>query len=193
MGTRGDCIVSKINEQIKELQTKLKKIEFLNHILDSAKKYENKDFKDVKEDVISLLEEFVTVSIENIENGPSLKAVKLEGTFTEEDLNILRSMVGRVKTKSQPTTVDKQTPNKVNDPYGSGQPPKASKKDLVDNNDKLTFALDNRHLANKRVTVANDTGMQVHGEVVGLDAPNVVVKTDTGPTIQVPIGNVSLL
>ena len=35
--------------------------------------------------------------------------------------------------------------------------------------------------------------MQVNGEVVGLDAPFVVVKTDTGPTISVPLQNVSLL
>ncbi len=178
--------MSKINDQIQELQTKLKRIEFLNHILDSAKKYDNTDFKDVKEDVISLLENFVTQTIGGIESSTeTANIVKLEGEFTQEDLNVVRSMVNRVKAKG----LKSNTPP-VNDPYGSTTTPK---KQVVEDHDKLSFALENRHLANKKVTVANNKGMQITGEVVGLDAPNVVVRTDTGPTIQVPLGNVSLL
>ena len=177
--------MSKINDQIKELQTKLKRIEFLNHILDSAKKYENENFKNVKKDVICSLEEFVVSTIAGIESGSSsITKVTVDSQLSQEELNVVKSMVQRVQTKNQKTTMPIQG---VNDPYG---PPK---KPLVDNNDKLTFAMDNRHLANKRVSVANDKGLTVAGEVVGLDAPNVVVKTDTGPTIQVPLGNVSLL
>ena len=174
--------MSKINEQIKELQTKLKKVEFLNHILDSAKKYENKDFKDVKEDVVSSLDEFVTKEIECIENGAAKTEVLTQGQLSQDELNVVKSMVQRVQTKKP---VNPGNPPPVNDPYGN-------KKEIVGSPDKLSFALENRHLANKRVTVANNEGMTVMGEVVGLDAPNVVVKTDTGPTIQVPIGNVSL-
>lgn len=177
--------MSKINDQIKDLQIKLKRIEFLNHILDSAKKYEDKDFFEVKEEVISLLEGFVTSTIEGIESSSeTLSKTTLKGEFSADDLNIVRSMVNRVKHKKQ------VTPD-VNTPYEKPSTP--VKKDLIDPNDKLTFALENRHLANKKVSIANDKGLTVTGEVVGLDAPNVIVRTDTGPTIQVPIGNVSLI
>ncbi len=64
--------------------------------------------------------------------------------------------------------------------------------DNVGPNDKLSFAMDNRHLAGKTVSVANDKSIVITGKVVGLDAPFVLVKTDTGPTIKVPLDKVSL-
>ena len=170
--------MSKIDDQIKELQLKKKKIEFLNHILKSAKDYKHKDFDDIKESVIEDLEKFVTNAIVGIENG---SGVNWDGLMDQNDLAILKTMVNKVKNRPAPTP--------KNQPYNNSSPEK--KKPVADPNDKLSFALNNRHLANKRVTVANDQNMQVQGEVVGLDAPNVVVRTDAGPTINVPIDKVS--
>lgn len=67
-----------------------------------------------------------------------------------------------------------------------------AKVDTVGIGDKLSFALDNSHLGGKRVTVANDKNLTIVGKVVGLDAPFVIVETETGPTIKVPLDKVSL-
>lgn len=181
--------MSKINDQIKELQNKLKRVEFLNHILDSAKHYNNDQFKDVKDEVVALLEDFVTQTIATIENSAgSAQEEQANGQLTQNELSVVKNMVQRVQDRS-----NGQAP--VNDPYGANQQnqPVKPKKPMLDANDKLSFAMSNRHLAGKRVNVANDKGMTVNGEVVGLDAPHVVVRTDTGPTINVPIENISVL
>jgi hypothetical protein len=59
--------------------------------------------------------------------------------------------------------------------------------------DKINFAMDNRHLGNKKVRVFNDQNMDITGTVVGLDAPHVLVKTTAGPTIEVPLERVELI
>ena len=56
--------------------------------------------------------------------------------------------------------------------------------------DKMSFAMDNRHLSNQTVKVLNDENLDVTGIVVGLDAPFVIVKTIQGPTISVPLEKV---
>ena len=179
--------MSKINDQIKELQNKLKRVEFLNHILDSAKNYQNKDFADVKDDVVLLLEEFVTQTISAIENSTGVtKEEQTQGQLSQEELSVVKGLVQKVQDRT-----NGQAPAQ-NNPYGPSQPAQPKKK-LLDANDKLSFAMENRHLAGKRVMVANDQNMQVNGEVVGLDAPHVQVRTDTGPVINVPIEKISVI
>lgn len=181
--------MSNIDDQIKILQLKKKKIAFLKHILSSTKSYRDKDL-DAKasKEVITSLSKFVDDQITIIETGEEI--IQLNGEFSEKELNALRTVASKVLQKG--VTTGRQSGSVKNE----SNPPKPSgpqkRPDTVETPDKLSFALENRHLAGKRVTVANDQNMTVLGEVVGLDAPNIIVKTDTGPTIQVPLGNVSL-
>lgn len=158
--------MSKIESQIKELKLKLKKIEFLEHILNSAKEYDHKDFKDVKEDVVSLLEVFITNAISRIESGETRKAAPVNNAVFNDS--------------EQPVKVE-QTP---------AQKESVESKDI---NAIASFAFDNRELSGKTVSVANDQNMEVKGEVVGLEYPHVLVKTTAGPIIKVPLEKVSPL
>lgn len=165
--------IQKLREQETRLQRETRKVEFLTHILDSAKEYQHDSFKDVKQDVVLLLENFVKKTIEAIEAGT-------EVTIT----------VGPPTINIVPTTP--QAPVQPNVLAPVQLQPKRSTEDTVSPNDKLAFALDNRHLGGKVVSVINDKNINIKGKVVGLDAPYVMVKTDTGPTIKVPLDKVSL-
>jgi hypothetical protein len=158
--------IQKLKEQEKRLERETRKVEFFNHILTSAREYNHASFSDVKDDVVTLLDQFVKKTIEAIEAGT-------EVTIT----------VGPAVVSSQPSVDSAQK--------SISTPPKKPE-DRVGANDKLSFALDNRHLSGKIVTVANDKNMTITGKVVGLDAPYVLVATETGPTIKVPLEKVSL-
>lgn len=159
--------IQKLREQEKRLQRETRKVEFFTHILDSAKEYNHTAFNDVKNDVVSLLENFVKKTIEAIEAGT-------EVTITVGPAPIV-------------------TPPSVQETQVQPTPAKAKQvEDATGAHDKLSFALDNRHLAGKKVSVMNDKNIDIRGSVVGLDAPFVLVKTDTGPTIKVPLEKVSL-
>lgn len=162
--------MSKIDEQIKKLREQEKrleleklKVEFLTHILSSVKDYKEEAFASVKSDVIEVLEPFIKKSIEAIETGNTLEIV-------------LRSNANPAPVIPIPLEAANATP--------PSKPKNAE--DSVGPNDKLSFALDNRHLAGKNVNVANDQSIIIRGKVVGLDAPYVLVQTETGPTIKVP-------
>ncbi len=181
--------MSKIDDQIKTLQLRKKKIQFLKHILSSTKSYRDKDLdQKASKEVIASLSKFVDDQISIIESGKEV--IQLKGEFSEKELNALRTVASKVLQKG--VTTGRQSGSVQNESNPPKPPGPQKRTETVDTPDKLSFALENRHLAGKRVTIANDQNMTVIGEVVGLDAPNVIVKTDTGPTIQVPLGNVSL-
>lgn len=160
--------IQKLKEQEKRLERETRKVEFLTHILDSAKDYDHASFKDVKDDVVSLMDNFVKKTIEAIEAG------------TEVTITVGPAFKAATPAPEAPTA---QAPT---------QPaaPKKAIEDTVSPGEKLSFAMDNRHLAGKKVSVMNDKNLEIKGSVVGLDAPYVIVKTDTGPTIKVPLPNV---
>jgi len=166
--------MSKIAEQIAQLKKKEKQVELLNHILESTKKYDHKDFKEVKDEVVALLEKFVTKTIEAIESGVNP---------TTSEVPVLNIAPQVPKAAEQPNA-QTAAPSK---PQSNSQKPTE-----MSPNEKLNFAMDNRHLAGKKVSVMNDKNIDIKGSVVGLDAPYVLVKTDTGPTIKVPLERVSL-
>lgn len=162
--------IKQLREQEKRLERETRKVEFLNHILDSAKDYQHKAFSDVKEDVVGMLAQFVKKSIEAIETGTELQ-------LSLPTINIVAQ--SPVAPPQPQVAAPVQT-----------QPKKPE--DQISPNEKLNFALDNRHLAGKKVSVINDMNIDISGEVVGLDAPFVLVKTATGPVIKVPLMHVSL-
>lgn len=163
--------IKKLKEQERQLELEKLKIEFLNHILDSVKTYKEKAYAAVKADVEASLEQFVKKSIEAIEQGTTVSAI-----------------LATVVNKQPVETANKQAQVEVKQ--------QEQKKSKIESEaspaDKLTFALENRHLAGKKVSVANEQNMSITGNVVGLDAPHVIVKTETGPTIKVPLNKVSL-
>lgn len=169
--------IKKLREQERQLGLEKRKIEFLNHILESAKGYDHEDFTEVKAEVVAMLGGFVTQAVHAIENNGKLIVTSevQSPTTSQPALNTQGAETSRIQS---------QTPNEAAKPKSS--------EPIMSMNEKMNFALDNRHLAGKKVKVANDKNIDINGEVVGLDAPFVLVKTDTGPTIKVPLGNVSL-
>lgn len=153
--------IKKLREQERQLELEKRKVEFLQHILASAKKYEHKDFEEVKNDVILLLIDFVENAVKSIENGAPVQVAQAPIPVVQKTIDVAQSV--------QPAKEADLSPN-----------------------EKLNFALEHRHLANKKVSIANDQNIVISGLVVGLDAPHVIVKTDTGPTIKVPLNKVSL-
>jgi hypothetical protein len=166
-----DAQILKLREREKQLEQEKLKIEFLNHILKSAESYDHKSFKDIKIEVVGMLRKFVTKAVESIENGVPL-------SFSEPPKE---AQSNTVFAQENPNTPPRPAPPKREVAPGELSP-----------SEKMAFAMANRHLAGRDVTVANDKNLTITGKVVGLDAPFVVVKTETGPTIKVPLDQVSI-
>lgn len=158
--------IKALKEQEEKLKLEQLKVEFLKHIEESVISYNQPTFASVKEDVVALVKKFVTESIVAIE-GFEVKLIPNE----DKSVNVA------IAVQVQPVPVVSVKP-KTEPELSPGE--------------KMNFALDNRHLAGKKVSVLNDKNVDISGEVVGLDAPFVLVKTTTGPTIKVPLANVSL-
>lgn len=174
--------MSNIDAQIKALLLKKKKIDYVSYIADLVKN-DTKclDFKDVKDEVVSKIEPFLLTLMTSIEADGEQQKTESKSSFDEKELQALKIIASKVLNKAA------ETPNT---PFQPTPPAPTPKKEELSNNDKMNFAMNNRHLANKRVQVINDTNVQVFGLVVGLDAPFILVKTETGPTIQVPLEKV---
>ena len=174
--------MSKIQEQIKALQVKQKKIDYVSYIADLVKN-DTKciDYKDVQEEIVGKIEPFLLQLIESIEKDVEVKSTSTE-SFSEEQKQALKMVADKLLTKpAQPAATGGFTPETP-----APQQPKPRPSEMS-NSDKMNFAMNNRHLGNKRVQVLNDQNAPIFGTVVGLDAPHVIVKTETGPTINVPL------
>ena len=157
---------------VKDQENKLRldqcKVDFLNHILQSAKEYDHKDFAEVKEEVVKMLDGMVKAGIVSIENG------------TTVSFNVpLATDPGPPPTNTQDTKTDRV--DTVKSKAAPGLSP----------HEQLNFALDNRHLSGKTVKVYGLNNEELGtGKVVGLDAPFVIVKTETGPTAKIPLDKI---
>lgn len=173
--------MSKIDSLIKDLLIKKKKIDYISYIADLLKGDKKcVDYLDVKDEVLSQIEPILLKLMNAIENDlpVSLDDSKKED-FSNEEKDILKMVVSKAKEKTL-TPQPKEPIRKEESP----------KKPLVSNQDKLSFGLNNRHLANSKVQVINDQNINITGLVVGIDAPFIIVKTDQGPTISVPLDKV---
>lgn len=168
--------IQKLKEQEKRLERENRKIAFMTHILDSSRAYEHSDFKDVKDEVVALLDNFVKKTVEAIEAGTEITITVGPPVVTAPTINVA------LQTPKAPEQPQIQAPAQLK--------PKNQVEDMMSPNEKLNFALDNRHLAGKKVSVINDHNIDIKGTVAGLDAPFVLVKTETGPTIKVPLDKV---
>lgn len=171
--------MSKIEERLKALKEQEErlrreefKVQFLQHILDETKGNKLPQFKTVKDDILSLLQTFIDKAIEAIETESTL-VVKTSAEVKP---------VEPVLKKREPVSNDTEEKK----PQRPVQPTEAN------TNDKLSFAMDNCHLSGQKVKVHNPENPELPytGEVVGLDAPHVVIRTDNGPVIKVPLDKV---
>lgn len=180
--------MSKIQDKINELLTKKKKIDYISYVLDLVKN-DTKciDFKDVQQDVVNKLEPFLKELSEAIESDTTVKTSVEAPQFANEEVQVLKLLASKaLEKKPQPQT---QTPNNS---FTQEIPPPAKPVQAPSHemspHEKMNFALSNRHLANKEVSILNDKSEIIEtGIVVAIDAPNILVKTKTGPTIAVPL------
>jgi len=177
--------MSNIDAQIKALQLKKKKIDYVSYIADLVKN-DTKciDYKDVQKEVVEKIEPFLLKLMEAIENDTEV-STEAQPTLSKEELDAVKLVANKIlnKTPAPPQGgFNQEIPAAPQKPL----PPKNE----MSHNDKMNFAMNNRHLGNKRVQVLNDQNAPIFGTVVGLDAPHVVVKTETGPTINVPLEKV---
>lgn len=180
--------MSKIDDLIKALQNKKKKIDYLSYIADTLKN-DTKcvDFKDVKAEVLSKLEPIILELMERIENDlpePTESKAPTAGPFSQAEAEALKLMATKILNRG----TDGVNPTPAQDQPAARQ----ERKSNTPIPDKMNFAMNNRHLANQKVSVINDKNVQIEGTVVGLDAPYVLVKTTSGPTIKVQLEEVVL-
>lgn len=180
--------MSNIDAQIKALQMKKKKIDYVSYVADLIKN-DTKciDFKEVQTEVVSKIEPFLIELMTAIETDSEVKLSESK-SLEQKEIDVLKAVAQKILTK--PTVVDTQTPVKPNGAFNQETAPQKPPPPEANPHDKMNFAMNNRHLANRRVQVLNDQNATIIGNVVGLDAPHVLVKTETGPTIKVPLEKV---
>ena len=177
----------KIDDQIKALLLKKQKIDYVGYVLDLIKN-DTKcvDFKEVQKDIVSQIEPFLNSLTDAIEKDSDVKSpLQFEDKEIEVLKTVVKSIISRPAKSAESTVAEPQTPVRAYNEESPQKPPPEQNP-----SDKMNFAMNNRHLANARIQVINDEKVQIYGTVVGLDAPHVVVKTETGPTIKVPLEKV---
>lgn len=187
--------MSKIDQQIKALMVKKSKIDYIKYIQDLLVNDKNCiDFKDVKETVLKDILPHLEKVAEAIESDSKVATEQVQ-EFSKTQTEALKELADKFIAAKQNKSLEHKTQAQPNQPFQNDTPTPvpAPRKQELSHNDKMNFAMNNRHLANKDVQVMNDQNVQIRGKVVGLDAPFVLVKTDTGPTINVPIEKVSLI
>lgn len=183
--------MNKLDKQIKELQLKKKKIELYNTIKSFVMKNKDKEkttkeINDVKTEIQKEVSKFIDSQISNIENNTDIKVVdnKINSIFCDSEIKILKNVAKRIFNKEKPV-ITKETNSPVTPNYTKPQT------GVSDVQDKFKFAMANRHLDSKKVIVTTVTG-PMPGIVVGLDAPHIIVKTQSGATIKAAINNITV-
>lgn len=181
--------MSKIDDQIKELLRKKKKTELYGHILNSLSEFSDPEFEEVKSDVLLEVTAFVDAQVDMIENSKKFQETgdthPDDENFTLEEIKILKQTVKKLLTPKAPAN-DGTYQSSEQAPTQKKQAPPEQRQD------KISFALSHRHLANKRVRCNTSNG-EVLGTVVGLDAPHIIVRTDTGHTAPMPLETLEVI
>jgi hypothetical protein len=192
--------MSKIDTLIQELQQKKKKLDYLEYIKDILSGDQQcVDFVEVQEEVLGKLLPLIDKLALEIEDSVEPESGTKTDQLSSDDVMILKRAVQNMRDKASSKPQETRSSPQENSPYDSGEPHKSQqappkKHEKLPQQDKMNFAMDNRHLANKTVRVMSKDSDQVvtSGTVVGLDAPNVIVKTVEGHTIGVPLNKILL-
>lgn len=176
--------MSFLQDQIKDLKHKQLKADFYKTIKSKIGNIQF-DNKEIEKEAKDALFAFIDSHIDMIESNEIKASAEVRNSLNEDDLSNLKlilndadfllKLIKRGKTinpKEPAIKADIQKPAPVTERV-----------------DKVGFALQHRTLDGKRISVDNAGP----GEVVGLDAPFVVTKLDSGQTINVPIGNFKVI
>jgi hypothetical protein len=163
--------MSKLDDQLKELQRRKAKIELYNAAFKSMKFHSDK-FKDIAQEVRLEIDGFIADKIFKIEDGEVEQPTE---AFTDQEVKILKKMANMAAERAKEPTARPQEP-KV-------------KKPVAETQDVLSFALKYRSWGGKNVNVAKAG----KGKVVGMEAPHILVKLETnGMTVKVPPEDITL-
>jgi hypothetical protein len=179
-------IVSKIQDQINQLLTKKKKIDYIASVIETIQNptFGGSEFSEIKEELDGLAILKLKELSDSIENDIDPMAPKGLG-LSEEKIKILDILAEKaLKRAEQPQS----TPSAQNNVYS--QQPSPKKDRVLGVAEKMEFAQQNRHLGGKHVQCIGEQGIAINGKVVGLDAPFVLVETTSGHTIEVPLEKV---
>lgn len=182
--------MSKLDDQIKELNLRKTKVECLAAVNKSLKDVTEK-YKDAGAEVKALIKGFIDAQINMVEEGVSPNI--LEPGFSAEEVSVLKQMINKIISKgaTKPVAVAKPVENNAfsKEPVTETSRAVAEANDHHAKADKIRFALQNSHLSNKRVKV-EDGDASSEGVVVGIDAPNIIVKTDNGLILKVTLDKI---
>jgi hypothetical protein len=195
--------MSKIDTLIQELQQKKKKLDYLEYIKDLLSGDQKCiDFLEVQEEILQKLLPLIDKLAADIEESIVSEAKPSTGTeqLTSQEIKILKGAAQKAIEKATQTPDAPPAAPQSGSPYDNSHPrppappKKPQPKGALPPQDKMNFAMENRHLGNKTVRVMDKNSDQIitSGTVVGLDAPNVIVKTVEGHTIEVPLNKILL-
>ncbi len=182
--------MSKIDTQIKELQHKKLKIDYLEYIKDLI--INDKmciDYAEVTKEIQELVTPKLDEMIQSIEDGVVLRTA-LNNQLTDTEIKVVKPLVERVQNKTSRSLNETNIIKDEIPPKNPQKPPQNNPQaEEADLNAKMQFAMSNRHLANRDVKTPDG----VTGKIVGLDSPYVIVDYGNGTKDKFRLEQVEIL
>lgn len=162
--------MSNLDKQLKDLQTKKLKSEYLKVLKTKIGDIASSEYTSIEKEIKDDIFKFLDNKIKSIENGTEI-VQKASSVFNTKQVKILTLIANKALEKHiiKPAVMT-ETP--VVNPIAAA---------AMATPDKIRFAMELRHLGGKEVKVASKGNST--GTVVGIDAPHVIVKLETGVTI----------
>lgn len=202
--------MSLLEQQMKDLQSKQRKVQYLKTMLDGMGK-EGRDPTDTgTTEITQEIETFLKAKIDEIENGKihvDLSEEETSARLSPEVVSFVNELYNRAQARGavpqtkEVTFYDEDSeepaqapvnPMERRGPRPQNPPTQASRQQKRGQPDLLRFAQENRHMHGKRVIV-NTKGQRVGGTVSGIASVGFLqVTTDTGHAVPVAIENISL-
>ncbi|MCG3175421.1 MAG: hypothetical protein MOGMAGMI_00350 [Candidatus Omnitrophica bacterium] len=160
METKGDLIVSKLEEQLKELTLRKAKVDLLKDLKEITETYlqdtplheKQEAASEVKEIVKGLFESV----IDSLENSKEISALSKGGDFSEEEVSLLKTLLNKVKQTTSKSLSQEEEAFKA----------------------KFSSFL------NKRVKFNAPAGKVNKGLIIDLQAPFVLIEDDLGEIVK---------
>ena len=158
--------MSKLDEQLKELQIKKLKVEFLKLLRNNIGDVTGDQFKEIEVEVKEEVFAFLDAQIDMIESGEIKTTNEVTQLFNDDEVNALKLFAQKAISKQNQPIKQSPSVNNIENNNFSTQ-------------DKIRFAQEHRHLGGKMVKLKDGN----EGKVVGLDAPSVLISLYNGVTV----------
>ncbi len=172
--------MGKLDDQLKDLQRKRLKANFLKKLKSVVGNTAAEDFREVEKEVKDQVFAYFDAQVDMIEAGEQVDAEeetsKVLQFFSPEQVAILGTLADRAMGKAEVRLVEQP-----------GQLPQPPQKPAVVQ-DKIRFALEHRHLGGKQVKLSDGST----GVVTGIDAPHIIVSLTNGRYVNVVPGDLIL-